>query len=377
MMKNKSEAIRLLCDGQEAFPEILSCIRNAKRSIEINMFIWRNDEIGKTIARELLAAADRGVSVEITKDRYGIVCEYCEEDQTSFFYPRPTLNEMLSIRTLEFLYNADLFGKEQYDQIEPLAVQMKEHPKIRIFCEEVRKDHSKHYIFDDEILIFGGINIEDKENGKDRRNRFYRDYMVKLSGKAYVDAFRQKKAGNGTSEMYAVNVKQPLRVFELKERYLELIQSAEKTMTIVMPYFSNMEPFQQEIKNALQRGVAVRILIPKKSNFNDDGNKRAMTCFWRYAQTEKKDLSIYLSPDLTHAKLMISESWISVGSCNITGNAFQELDEANLFWPNDDSPFAYAARESAEKLIRGAEPVTEEAQLHYSRIRAAMEHLVM
>ena len=156
-MKNKSEAIRLLCDGQEAFPEILSCIRNAKRSIEINMFIWRNDEIGKPIARELLPAADRGVSVEITKDRYGIVCEYCEEDQTSFFYPRPTLNEMLSIRTLEFLYNADLFGKEQYDQIEPLAVQMKEHPKIRIFCEEVRKDHSKHYIFDDEILIFGGI----------------------------------------------------------------------------------------------------------------------------------------------------------------------------------------------------------------------------
>ena len=103
----------------------------------------------------------------------------------------------------------------------------------------------------------------------------------------------------------------------------------------------------REIKNALQRGVAVRILIPKKSNFNDDGNKRAMTCFWRYAQTEKKDLSIYLSPDLTHAKLMISESWISVGSCNITGNAFQELDEANLFWPNDDSPFACTARESA------------------------------
>ena len=376
-MTNRSEEIILLCDGQEAFPEILSCIRNAKRSIDINMFIWRNDNIGKTIARELLAAADRGVSVQITKDRYGIACEYCEEDQTSFFYAHPTLQERLTIRTLECLYNSDLFGKEQYGQAEPLAEQMKQHPKITIFCEEVRKDHSKHYIFDDESLIFGGINIEDKENGKDRSGRSYRDYMVKLCGKAYVDAFREKKAGTNTSAMFAVNVKRPVRLFELKERYLELIRSAEKTLTMVMPYFSDVEPFHQEIKNALQRGVSVRILVPKKSNFNDDGNKRAMTGFWRYAKKEQRDLSIFLSPDLTHAKLMISESMISVGSCNITGNAFNELDEANLFRPNDDSPFACRIRESAEKLIRDAKPVTEETQLNYSRIRAVMEHLVM
>ncbi len=376
-MKDGKQNITLLCDGQEAFPEIISCIRNAERSIEINMFIWRDDEIGKTMARELLQAADRGVSVNITKDRYGIACEYCEEDQTSFFHTRPTLYEQLTIRILEILYNPDLTRKEEYGKTEPLAASMKEHPNIHISCEKVRKDHSKHYIFDDEILIFGGINIEDKENGKDRSGRFYRDFMVKLCGTEYVQAFRKQKEGTGNSELFAVNVKSPIQVFELKERYLELIRNARETLTIVMPYFSDMEPFQQEIKNAAGRGVTVRILIPKKSNFNDDNNKHAMMHLWRYAKQENKDLKIYLSSDLTHAKLMISESMISVGSCNITENAFKELDEANLFHANDDSIFACRAEERTEQLIQNAEEVTEKAQLSCSRIRAKMERLVM
>ena len=68
-------------------------MREARESIYINMFIWRDDVIGNTIARELLEAADRGVKVEIVKDRYGILCEYSEEDQSSFFHKDPRLPE--------------------------------------------------------------------------------------------------------------------------------------------------------------------------------------------------------------------------------------------------------------------------------------------
>ena len=40
---------KLLVDGENAFNEILSCIDNAKHVIKINMFIWRDDEIGNEI----------------------------------------------------------------------------------------------------------------------------------------------------------------------------------------------------------------------------------------------------------------------------------------------------------------------------------------
>ena len=40
----------LLVDGKNAFPEILSCIESAQKSLVINMFIWRDDAIGNRLA---------------------------------------------------------------------------------------------------------------------------------------------------------------------------------------------------------------------------------------------------------------------------------------------------------------------------------------
>ena len=68
----------LLVDGKQAFPEILRCIDGARRSLVINMFIWRDDAIGNTVAEAVLRAADRGVSVFISVDRYGVVLEKAE-----------------------------------------------------------------------------------------------------------------------------------------------------------------------------------------------------------------------------------------------------------------------------------------------------------
>ena len=86
--KNKN-IITLLETGRRAFPEIIDQIRNAKKEIIVHMFIWREDEIGLKIAEELLKAADRGVSITIEKDRYGLLLEYAEESQRSFCQAQP------------------------------------------------------------------------------------------------------------------------------------------------------------------------------------------------------------------------------------------------------------------------------------------------
>ena len=104
MNDNILNSISLLTDGKEAFSEILRCIENAEKSIEINMFIWRGDNIGKAIAQAVLNAAERGVKVFISVDRYGFVLEKCEESTHSFFHEKPTFIESVKINTLKFFY---------------------------------------------------------------------------------------------------------------------------------------------------------------------------------------------------------------------------------------------------------------------------------
>ena len=165
--KNIYDDFTLLVDGKEAFPEIINCINNAKKYIRINMFIWRDDNIGNEIASVLLNAANRGVKVDISVDRYGVVLEKSEESKKSFFHKEQTLTEKIKSKTLEMVYPMDNTPKKVKDEESDLYTQIINHPNISVSKDVFKADHSKYYIFDDDIVILGGINIEDKENGKD------------------------------------------------------------------------------------------------------------------------------------------------------------------------------------------------------------------
>ena len=375
---SSTEQVQLLCDGTEAFPLIFEEIRRARTSIYINMFIWRGDEIGHAIAAELLDAADRGVKITIVKDRYGIVCEYCEEDQTSFFYQKPAPLELVSIRTLEAMYNPDLFGKEQLRKANDLREAILRHPNITVSCEKSRHDHSKFYLFDEEILILGGMNIEDKELKPDRAGRTYRDFMIRFQGREYVRLFRERRSGitKPESECFSLNVKEA-GISELLVSYLNLILHAEAELTILMAYFSPVPEIVRELKQALARGVAMRILIPNRANFMSDISRKTMLELYRYAKESGGNLKVYLSDDMTHTKLLMSEKEISVGSCNITANAFTDLDEANYRQANDDSPFARRARKRAKELISAAREVQREEELSFRKWMAMLEETTM
>ena len=94
----------LLVDGKQAFPEILRCIDGARRSLVINMFIWREDTIGIRLAKAVLCAAERGVQVAISVDRVGMILERSEEHGRSFFHRAPGMTEWIKIATLRISY---------------------------------------------------------------------------------------------------------------------------------------------------------------------------------------------------------------------------------------------------------------------------------
>ena len=152
----------LLVNGSRAFPEIIRCIEEARDSVEINMFIWRDDRIGNRMAQAVLAAAERGAKIYISVDRYGVVLEKCEEAKRSFFHKEQTLTEKCKSRLLEAIYPDIAEPGAVPDEYTPLYRQIMAHPNITVSAGVFKADHSKFYIIDDRILFLGGVNFEDK-----------------------------------------------------------------------------------------------------------------------------------------------------------------------------------------------------------------------
>ena len=371
------EKTELLVGGARAFEEILRCMEQARTSLEINMFIWRDDGIGNRMAKAVLDAADRGVRVYISADRYGVVLEKCEEAKRSFFHKKQTFRERLSVFLLKLLYPGTCGRGWARDKETPLYRRLMAHPNVTVSAEAFKADHSKYYIIDDEILFLGGVNIEDKEQGADRRGRVYGDYMAKLTGRDHVAAFRTKLAtGENIREdlFFGLNRKEPRRRFEMEGLYLDLIRGAEKELHITMAYFSPLEQFLDAILDAHRRGVKVTILVPEQGNFQNDSNRRTLR---KLLEATDGEMGLYLSPKMLHTKLVMSEKLISFGSTNITRKAFAQLDELNLFVPNVDSEFQRAMLCSVSSDLQESRRVSRAEEIPYNRLLAFLEGFVV
>ena len=367
------ENLTLLVNGSRAFPEIIRCIEEAQTSLEINMFIWRDDRIGNRMAQAVLAAADRGVTVYISVDRYGVVLEKCEECKRSFFHKEQTLTEKMKSRLLEVFYPENTQPGAVKDERTDLYQRIMLHPNIAVSADVFKADHSKYYIIDEEILFVGGVNIEDKENGADLMGRVYGDYMAKLEGQEYVRMFREKLAtGRNVREdlFFGLNLKEPVRRFEMEQLYLDMIGGAREELHITMAYFSPLKHFVDAIIAAHRRGVRVTIVVPQRANFQNDSNMRTLR---RLLKATDGGIAVYLSPRMLHTKLVMNEQYISFGSTNITKKAFAQLNELNLFVRREDSPFVNAMLESIAHDRAEARQIRDFRQIQYRRVLAFLE----
>ena len=63
--------IRLLENGEEFFPRVFACIANARKEVVLETFILFEDKAGLQLHEALVAAARRGVQVDVTIDGFG------------------------------------------------------------------------------------------------------------------------------------------------------------------------------------------------------------------------------------------------------------------------------------------------------------------
>ena len=369
----------LLEDGANAFPRIINAIKNAKTSIAVNMFIWRADNIGLEIAKEILDAADRGVNVQISVDRYGFVLELAEESMHSFFHQNPTVIERIKVFALKVFYGTKKVDFSALNEAVAIRERLLNHKNVKVEKSLFKADHSKYYLIDNKILFVGGINVEDKEKTFDYLGRVYQDYMIEIVDNEAIARFLSKINGEKTLKkdyFFGVNSKivKP-HLFEMEELYLGLINSANKELIITMAYFAPVKSFIEAIVDAVNRGVNVTITIPKIANFQSDLNMKAVK---RLMKKSGKKINVFLSPKMVHTKLVMNEKTISVGSCNINKKAFNQLDELNLFVErnNDNKQFENDLLNSLQKNQAVCEKVTLK-DIKYNKVRAFIEGFLM
>lgn len=367
--------MRLYNSGGETFPALIEAIGSAKHSLEINMFIWRDDEIGNKMAEAVLAAANRGVTVKISVDRYGVVLEKAEECMRSFFHKKQSIIERIKSRILATAYPTPGMHYPVKDTESELYRAIMSHPNIAVERDTFKADHSKFYVIDEEILFLGGINIEDKENGADMHGRIYGDLMVGLFGRAYVEAFRAQREGRPTDTPFSFPLNRKThKIFTVREHYLDLINKAERELLIVMPYFSPLSDFLQAITAAVERGVRVTVMIPTRSNFQDDTNKKTVKRLWKLTEGR---IRVLFTPKMLHTKLIMSEKTVSFGSANITKKAFSQLDELNFSLPHTADDLCTALVSVMDTELAAAEPIARESDIRYRPLIALFEGFIV
>jgi phosphatidylserine/phosphatidylglycerophosphate/cardiolipin synthase-like enzyme len=154
--------VTLLNIGQNALVARLNLIRAARKSIDIQTYIWVDDDAGMLVLDELVKAARRGVVVRVLADQLGS-------------FNKPELLSRLARASSNLhieLYNPT-FDSARSNFIEYTA------SVLCCFHKFNQRMHNKLFLVDGKVGIAGGRNYEDKYYDWDSQMDFLdRDVLV-------------------------------------------------------------------------------------------------------------------------------------------------------------------------------------------------------
>ncbi|WP_312929721.1 cardiolipin synthase ClsB, partial [Stutzerimonas nitrititolerans] len=148
--------LQLLENGEEFFPRVFEAIREAKKEVLLETFIFFEDKVGIELQKALIAAAQRGASVDITVDGYG------SADLSAEFVAAMT---DVGIRIQMFDPRKRLLGK-----------------RVNLF----RRLHRKIVVVDGEVAFIGGINFS-ADHLSDFGPGAKQDYALQVEGPVVHD----------------------------------------------------------------------------------------------------------------------------------------------------------------------------------------------
>jgi cardiolipin synthase len=345
--------LTLLKSGVEYFPALEAAIDEAQHTVHLETYIFADDSAGRRIAGALLAAASRGVRIDVIVDGFG---------SKRFL---GTLSDVLAAGDVRVLvFRADIypwnFGRHR-----------------------LRRMHRKLAVIDSSVAFVGGINIiDDMHTPGQTPPRF--DYAVRVQGPILEDVHEQAEqlwtltAWANLRQEWAFGPSLTSRrdvaeqgfqraAFlardnfrhrsDIEDAYLEAIEAAEEEILIASAYFFPGRRFRRALTQAAARGVRVVLLLQGRVEYVLlHYASRALYGALLDAGVEIQEYT----RSFLHAKVaVIDGQWATVGSSNIDPFSLLLGREANIV--ADDRRFAQELRESLQKaMAEGAEPVARQ-----------------
>jgi cardiolipin synthase A/B len=334
--------LRLLENGEEYFPRLFEAIDRAREEILLETFIWFEDEVGGQLQQKLIAAARRGVAVQVLVDGYGT----------------PGFSE-------EFLRLLQEAGV-RVDSFDPQPT------LLRIRTNFLCRMHRKVAIIDARVALVGGINMSAvhlRAHGDDSKQ----DYAVEVQGPAVrqIRAFWQHGAeADGAplwrrwrywlrrfprEMMHPHKDAQVLFVYrdneqhptDIETMYRFGIRAARESIVIACAYFFPGYRFVRDLREAVARGVDVRLIMQG----NPDQPFKVGAAAILFDDLLSMGVRVFLYEERPlHAKVaVIDRHWATVGSSNLDPSSLGLNLEANLFIL--DEAFNGALRQSLERIL--------------------------
>ena len=328
-----NNSVTLLTTGQEKFDDLFKAIDQAKSSIHLEYFNFRNDSINNELIRHLAAKAKEGVEVRAIFDGFGNASNNRPMKKHNIEAIRKQGIEIYEFKPMEFPWLQDIFNR----------------------------DHRKIVIIDGKIAYTGGMNVADYYikgteivgSWHDMHCRIEGDevntlqkiflrmwflvsgqkvygakYYRGITNADYINDLKKDTCRSAGNKMVGIINREPHVTKDIiRYFYINAINDAKDSIKLINPYFTLSHSLKKAFRNAIKRGVKVEILLSVKSDIPltpDCG-------FFNAHQLMKAGCQIWLyKPGFHHTKIiMVDGQFCTVGSANLNARSLRWDREEN------------------------------------------------
>ena len=328
-----NNSVTLLMSGQEKFDDMFQAIRQARSSVHLEYFNFRNDSIASLLFDLLAEKAKEGVEVRALFDGFG----------------NDSNNQPLQKRHLK---NIRSRGIEIFE-FDPVRFPWINH----VF----HRDHRKIVVIDGQIAYTGGMNVADYYINGTKQGGEWRDMHCRIDGdevntlqaiflRIWNKTARQNIHGakyfRGTHGGYYFKGLKPdtcctaghktVGIINREPRtsnkiirtfYTNAINDAQDSIKLVNPYLTLNHKLKKALRQAVKRGVKVEVMVSAHSDI-----PLTPDCvFYNVHKLMKHGVNVYIyEPGFHHTKIiMVDGRFCTVGSANLNSRSLRFDYEEN------------------------------------------------
>ena len=350
----KGNEVKLLMSGKEKFADMFEAIRQAKSSVHLEYFNFRNDSIAGLLFDILREKRKEGVEVRAVFDGFG----------------NDSNNQPLKKSHLKALHEDSI---EIYE-FDPIRFPWVNHIWPR--------DHRKIVVIDGAIGYTGGMNVADYYLVGTEQVGEWRDMHCRIEGPAVNELqdiflrfwekltkekltdekyFQAKEAGN---KMVAIATREPHTTNKImRQFYISALDQAKDSVKIVNPYFCPTSSVIKALKRCAERGVKMDIIMSSKY----DVPLVPDVVYYNLRKLMKRGANIWrYRPGFHHSKIMMVDGkYCTVGSTNLDARSLRFDYEINALIIDKD-----VTRQLDDKFIEDTKKCDLLTEEEYKRSRS-------